>query len=318
MKKTKIAIGALMLIAIFGANAFAQEKTEAKKLKEISREAMKILPHPSLPAYYKNEDMEKLVTTIEDMKQEQEKSAAVKINHTGDFYLEDTLSANSETKVFKVLLTKHLENVRLMKKNMTWTEDGVKFNISLESPYIYIEVTQPENKNKQVHMSLIDYNLVTGLIGVASKELVLSYTINGKTFEKDLGISCFMPPLPPHSANISLDQTFQIKNTFIGILETDMKYAKSKKKGFYFQNRYFSISAVLQKDGNLRMSFSNQNPLVEIVSAKLIKEGENIYCVYTMKEGDNQKETFKEQIVKDGIVISKKFPAFRIKSLLPK
>ena len=167
-------------------------------------------------------------------------------------------------------------------------------------------------------MTLEDYHLMTALIGVSSKELSLYYVIDDMPFTKTIGVSFFANPLPMPSVDIALNQTFTVKDNFSGKIDTNINFAKSKRKEFFFQDRYFTISADIQKNGEMHIAFANQNPLVENVPVMLAEENENIYCIYTLKEGDNKEEKHTVKILNNGILINKNAPAPKVKSLLGK
>lgn len=294
MKKTKIIIGAFIMLSLFGANAFAQN------------ESFPMENEPPSYTWLAPGDFAKikdgLVSIFEKIKQEQEENGSSIFYHTKDIYMGERFIAEENSQVFKILLMKRFKNIKIKPENQTWKENGLEFKVSVEYPYLYIQVNN-YTSNKNIPMIVMSHNVSNLLaLGVSLRKLDLLYEINGQVFIKELGALSNIPGSSPISVDISFDQDLKVQNGIAGILKTDIKYSKANSS-FFFKDRYFGFYAYSIKKGELKIGLSNQNPLLETVTAKIIKENNNIYCVYTLKDKSGQEETHKIIFVKDGVFV---------------
>lgn len=269
MKKTTAIIGAFMLVALFGANSFAQNANNREILSS---------DNSVFKAAEKG-----LTAGLEKIKQEHEKSYIVKAN-LKDFLLDETFTAKSSGENFRVLLPKSLTNTKI-KRQFIKLENG-EIDISGEFPYLEITVLQDNN----IQPIKIKATIYSKEDDAAEYSLRLTYTINNTT--RAYKIATIQPAsfiVSASSVQIKLGETTKIVNVEehhnVVLPEGYKPVAKEWKGhnyfGFIIDPNPITFSLNQKKNNALFLIFINENPK-ENVPVKIIENAEEgkVYCKY--------------------------------------
>ena len=271
MKKTTAIIGVFMLVALFGANSFAQNANNREILSS---------DNSVFKAAEKG-----LTAGLEKIKQEHEKSYIVKAN-LKDFLLDETFTAKSSGEKFRVLLPKSLTNTQI-KKQFIKLENG-EIDISGEFPYLEVTVLQDNN----IQPIKIKATISSKEDDAAEYSLRLTYTINNTT--RAYKIATIQPAsfiVSASSVQIKLGETTKIVNVEehrnVVLPEGYKPVAKEWKGhnyfGFIIDPAPITFSLNQKKDSALFFIFINENPK-ENVPVKIIENAEEgkVYCKYSV------------------------------------
>lgn len=265
MKKTTAIIGAFMLVALFGANSFAQINSNVSS--SILKAAEK-----------------GLTAGLEKIYKKHEKGYIVKAN-LKDFLLDETFTAKSSRENFRVLLPKSLTNTQI-KKPCIKLENG-EIDISGEFPYLEVTVLQDNN----IQPIKIKATISSKEDEAPESSLRLTYTINNTTRAYKLAkihpASFFVPASSTQasSTQIKLGETTTIVNVAehrnVVLPEGYKPVAKEWKGHNYFG--FIIDPAPIKKDNTLFLIFINENPK-ENVPVKIIENAEEgkVYCKYSV------------------------------------
>ena len=268
MKKTTTIIGAFMLVALFGANSFAQISSNVSP--NILKEAEK-----------------GLTACLEKIKTEHEKAYLVKAN-LKDVLLDETFTANSSGENFKILLPKTLANTEI-KKQYIKLENG---EIDIFGKFPYMEVTILQDKNIQpVKMKV---SIFPKEYEATEYSLHLTYSVNNVS--RTYKIATIQPVgfiVSATSEQIKLGEPITISNTQkhlnVVLPEGYTPVAKEWRGHNYFafaiDPNPVAFSLNQKKGNNLYLIFANENPKENVV-VKIIENAEEgkVYCKYTIGE----------------------------------
>ena len=274
MKKTTAIIGAFMLVALFGANSFAQNASH-REILSIGNGALK----------------KGLTAGLEKIKQEHEKDYIAKANqgyivkaNLKDFLLDETFTAKSSGENFRVLLPKSLTNTQI-KKQFIKLEKG-EIDISGEFPYMEVTVLQ----NNNIQPIKIKATISSKEDDAAEYSLRLTYSTNNTSHAYK--IATIQPVsfiVSANSAQIKLGETTKIVNIEehhnVVLPEGYKPVAKEWKGhnyfGFIIDPNPITFSLNQKKGNTLFLTFINENPK-ENVPVTIIENEEagKVYCKY--------------------------------------
>ena len=295
MKKTKIIIGAFVTLSLFGANAFAQEKTSMSK--EIVMSAGASVE-------------EGLVNQLTQAKQEQEKKGFLTKLNTTLFYLGDSFSPNFGAENFRILLPTGLEKTTFSDQEV-WTTEGITFIAEAHYPFISITIRRPNSdivttNDKDIEMSFAEVVTEQARKSFTLKELqeikrelanrkdiswetngnmavLFTYKIGDKVYKKYLGQ--YNPVYSIRSlkkfkwdASGTLNRDIMIKDDAEIPFELSGKYELVKTH--WYTREYFGFKAEIFSDSRLVLNFYNNNPLEKSISVKVVEEEGKVYLIY--------------------------------------
>ena len=304
MKKTKILIGAFLLVALFSANTFAQ--TDMRN---------------SILAL--GEDMgQTLSKQLNQIKQEQKPTGFITKMNLKPIYLGDSFASKSSAETFKLVLPESLKS-SLLPEQDTWTKDGIYFMIEAKFPYLYITVKSDGKEVPMVVSAVISEANFTNysqemleemrkelanrtdvtLEEFSTNALLLTYKVNDKEFKRYLGIyqpTSYLTKLNKNVTEQPLGKTFTITNyenrfavSIPGQYEATREYWDTREYlSFRLVNSFYNAAT---DTTDLILSIYNDNPLVKQVPIQITEEDCKVFLSYKI-DNTNHIKTDKKLI----------------------
>ena len=284
MKKTKIIIGAFMLVALFNANSFAQEQKTIRSLAESTSALAQSIFTGRIASLGKT-----LAQALVEKKAEKEQTRTFLAIAPEQYMLEETIKVNPDGyKAFAVMLPKSIKN-DLEKKNpllplTSWEDNSIKFSVLFKDFYALVTA---ETKTKPVEMRLAVIE-TKNKEGETSEALVLKYKIDDKVFYKKVAR---IKPAAKLCAltggrEVKLGETFPVKDSVriaVQLPSKGYQLEQNIKEVFNsYLKTYFNSECAFIRDNKLYITLVNDNPAVEGVSTKIVEEKGKVYCVFTV------------------------------------
>ena len=284
MKRTKIIIGAFMLVALFSANGFAQEQNGIRSLAESTSALAQSIFTGRIASLGKT-----LAQALVEKKAEKEQTRTFLAIAPEQYMLEETIKVNPDGyKAFAILLPKSIKN-DLEKKNpllplTSWEDNSIKFSVLFKDFYALVTA---ETTTKPVEMRLAVIE-TKNKEGETSEALVLKYKIDDKVLYKK--VARIKPAAKLCALNagkeVKLGETFPVKDSVriaVQLPSKGYQLEQNTKEVFNsYLKTYFNSECAFIRDNKLYITLVNDNPAVEGVSTKIVEEKGKVYCVFTV------------------------------------